>query len=164
MKELLLSYARYHAWANDQLLQVMQSMPEEQWTREVPSSFPSLRKTLLHVLDAESIWWQRMQLQEKIVRPSDNFGGDGVAIAQALRKTDQQWLEFVQKAGEHVFTHEFIYADLRKQQQKSMVSNVLLHLFNHGTYHRGQVVTMLRQLGVTTIPATDYILWTRLKK
>lgn len=163
MKELLLSYARFNAWANEQLLQAVLTLPEEQWSREVPSSFPSLRKTLLHVIDSESIWWQRIQLQEKIVRPSDSFGGDGAAIAQALRRIDQQWLDFVQKSGEHMFSHEFIYFDLRKQQQKSRVSDVLLHLFNHGTYHRGQLVTMLRQLGVTTIPATDYILWTRRK-
>jgi uncharacterized damage-inducible protein DinB len=40
---------------------------------------------------------------------------------------------------------------------------MLLHVFNHGTYHRGQLVTMLRQLGIENIPATDFIVWSREK-
>ncbi|MGZ3851281.1 MAG: DinB family protein [Flavisolibacter sp.] len=40
---------------------------------------------------------------------------------------------------------------------------MLLHAFNHGTYHRGQLVNMLRQLGVDKIPGTDFIAWSRRK-
>ncbi|RYY89152.1 MAG: hypothetical protein EOO15_07000 [Chitinophagaceae bacterium] len=164
MKSLLLSYAQYNVWANDLLLQAIRPLTTEKLTQEVASSFPSLRQTLLHVMDAESIWWQRLQLQEKVIRPSESFAGDTEALALAIRKLDQQWLDFVHKSGEHVLTHEFIYLDWKRQQHKSVTAQMLLHVFNHNTFHRGQLVTMLRQLGETAIPATDYILWTRLKK
>ncbi|TCZ67727.1 DinB family protein [Flaviaesturariibacter aridisoli] len=159
MKELLLSYAQYNAWANEALLGAICALPAEQQERELVSSFPSLRRTLLHLLDAASIWWQRVQLQEKVVRPSDSFGGDGDALALALKKIDAQWLEFVQKAGEHVLQHEFIYLDSKRVQHKSVTGHVLQHLFNHATYHRGQLVTMLRQVGAPTVSNTDYIAW-----
>ncbi|GAA4333897.1 DinB family protein [Flaviaesturariibacter amylovorans] len=161
MKELLLSYAGFNAWANGLLLDVLRPLPAELLDRELPSSFPSLRRTVLHLLDAESIWWQRLQLQERIVRPSETFEGDFDSLADALQSVDQQWLQWVQKANAHQLMHEFIYRDLRGQSQKSMVAYVLQHLINHGTYHRGQLVTLLRQVGVTTVPSTDFIAWTR---
>lgn len=164
MKELLLSYAHYNAWANDTLLQPVRLLSDAQLDQELVSSFPSIRRTLLHLLDAAGIWWQRVQLQEKITRPSEHFTGDGAALVQAIQKIDQQWLELVQRSNEHVFHHEFIYKDFRGVQHKSETGHVLQHLFNHAAYHRGQLVTMLRQVGVTTIPNTDYIGWTWLKK
>ena len=75
MKILLTQFAAYHVWANQQLLDVMQPLPQSLKDQKVVSSFDSLTKTLLHIWDAESIWWQRMQLQEQIVRPSDGFAG-----------------------------------------------------------------------------------------
>lgn len=164
MKELLLSYAQFNAWANGLLLDVIATLTTEQQEQAIVSSFPTVRSMVLHLLDANSIWWQRIQLQEKILRPSQNFEGDFTAVYAALRKVDGQWVEYVQKANDHLFTHEFQYFDLKKQPQKSMVQDVLVHLFNHGTYHRGQLVMMLRQLGVEKIPSTDYIAWTRLRK
>jgi uncharacterized damage-inducible protein DinB len=163
MKELLLSYAAYNAWANDLLLGTIGALPEAAQRREVVSSFPSLRATMLHMLDAESMWWQRVHLQEKVTRPSETFEGDGAALSTALRKLDGQWLDFVARSGEHVFTHVFHYQNTKREQFKQPVCQVLQHLFNHNTYHRGQLVTMLRQLGVEKIPGTDYILFTRKK-
>jgi uncharacterized damage-inducible protein DinB len=163
MKELLLSYAGHNAWANDQLLGAIAALTPAQQQQELVSSFPTVQRTLLHLVDSNTIWWQRLQLQEKITRPSDSFEGDFAALAQILRKIDSQWLEYVQRSHEHVFTHEFIYRDNKGVQHKSPVWQVLQHLFNHGTFHRGQLVTMLRQLGLQKIPATDYIVYAREK-
>ncbi|RYY99176.1 MAG: hypothetical protein EOO11_05835 [Chitinophagaceae bacterium] len=163
MKDLLLPYASFHAWANGLLLDALRPLPPATLDQEIVSSFPSLRRTVLHMLDAESIWWQRLQLQERIVRPSEVFEGDFNALAGSLQGLDQQWLQWVQKATAPQLVHEFIYLDLKRQPQKSMVAHVLQHLFNHGTYHRGQLVTMMRQAGATTIPNTDFIAWTRKK-
>jgi uncharacterized damage-inducible protein DinB len=163
MKELLLSYAAYNAWANGLLLDVIRVLPEETQRKEVVSSFPSLRATLLHLMDAESMWWQRLQLQEKVTRPSETFEGDGRMLAAAIQQLDQQWLEYVTRSGEHVLEHVFHYQNTKREQFKQPVWQMLQHLFNHSTYHRGQLVTMLRQVGVEKIPGTDYIAFTRKK-
>ncbi len=163
MKEVFVQYAAYNLWANRLLLTLIETLPEEQQTAEIVSSFPSLAKTALHLLDAESIWWQRIKLQELVLRPSDGFIGDFMAVSKALQQQDKQWLDWVIVCNDHGFLHEFIYFDSKKQRFKQPVHQVLLHLFNHSTYHRGQMVTMLRQLKIDKIPSTDFIAWSRKK-
>ena len=113
--------------------------------------------------DAESIRWQRLKLQEKIDRPSDTFSGDITTLVTLLQQQNRHWQDWVASASEHALQHEFIYYNSRKERFKQPVFQMLLHLFNHGTYHRGQLVTALRQLGVEKIPQTDFIVWSRKK-
>ena len=165
MKELLFPFSQYHVWATGLLLDAIQALPPEQQQAEVPSSFNSLYKTILHLWDAESIWWQRLKLQERITRPSEGAYATINDVSNGLLQQSRQWRDWVANAQEHMLQHEFIYQNSKKEQFKQPVYEMLLHLFNHGTYHRGQLVTMLRQLGVETIPATDFIIWSRkLKK
>ncbi len=161
MKELLLQYAAYNVWANQQLLTVINSLPPEKQTTTVIGSFDSLHKTVLHLWDAEYIWWQRLKLQERINRPSDTFEGSTQEASQMLLQQNSQWHEWLQNAPEHTLQHVFHYQNTKREQFKQPVYQMLLHMFNHGTYHRGQLVTMLRQLGVEKLPATDFIVWSR---
>jgi len=163
MKELFIQYAAYNSWANALLFATIGSLTEGQQKAELKSSFPSLYKTVLHMLDAESIWWQRIKLQERIEVPSQTFtGGMKDLITQSLQQ-NKQWHEWISNTNEHGFQHEFIYFNLKKERFKQPVYQMLLHLFNHGTYHRGQLVTVLRQLGIEKIPPTDFIVWSRKK-
>lgn len=160
---MLLQYAAYNLWANGQLLELVAGLPVEQQVQEVASSFPSLRQTVLHMLDAESIWWQRIRLQERVVRPSDSFEGTLKDAVQQIAHLDRQWQEWIGAAQEHTLQHVFLYANSKREQFKQPTFQMLLHLFNHNTYHRGQIVTLLRQLGITKIPPTDFIIWSRKK-
>lgn len=161
MKEIFLQYAAYTTWANGLLLNAVQMLGEDQQKAELRSSFTSLYKTFLHLLDAESIWWQRMKLQEKIERPSDSFSGNMQALGDRLLQQNRLWQDWVNNASEAALQHEFIYFNSKKERFKQPVYQVLLHLFNHSTYHRGQIVTMCRGLGVEKLPPTDFILWAR---
>ena len=158
-----MQYASYSLWANGSLLSLIEKLTEEQQQAAVQSSFPGLYKTVLHLLDAESIWWQRMKLQERIERPSEHFAGNFPELSKRLLQQNKQWLEWVSGLNERGLQHEFIYFNSQKERFKQPVYEVLLHLFNHGTYHRGQLVTILRQLGVEKIPSTDFIAWSRRK-
>ncbi|MBD0289476.1 MAG: DinB family protein [Flavisolibacter sp.] len=164
MKELLLQFSTYNIWANELLLCTITKLPEEKQKQVVPSSFESLFKTLLHMWDAESIWWQRMKLQERIVAPGENFSGTMNEIATGLLNQNRQWQAWVSDAQERMLEHVFQYQNSKREQFKQPIYQMLLHLFNHGTYHRGQLVNMLRQLEVSPIPQTDFIVWSRRKK
>lgn len=164
MKEILDQLAAYNVWATTRLVDVIKSLPEEDQTRELTSSFPSLYKTLLHMWDAESIWWQRVKLSEHVVPPSANFKGSTIDVSAALIHQGELWKSWIEKSRNASFEHEFIYYNLRKERFKQPVYEMLLHLFNHGTYHRGQLVCMLRELGITEIPQTDLIVFQRKKK
>ena len=62
--------AAYNIWANQRILEVILALPEEKQKQELPSSFKSLYHSVLHMWNAENIWWQRMKLQERITKPS----------------------------------------------------------------------------------------------
>jgi uncharacterized damage-inducible protein DinB len=117
----------------------------------------------LHLWDAESIWWQRMKMLEQIYRPSESCCSDIKDVSNGLMQQGKQWHDWVINAQEHMFEHEFIYYNSKKEKHKQTVSQVLMHIFNHATYHRGQLVTILRQLGIQEIPQTDFIVWCRKK-
>ena len=161
MKELLQQYASYHLWANGLLLDAVDQLPAGQQHRELASSFNSFYKTILHIWDAESVWWQRMKLQERINLPSEIFAGTVKDLIGSLLQQNMQWQDWISNAQEHMLQHEFIYQNSKKESFKQPVYQMLLHLFNHGTYHRGQIVSMLRQVGVEKIPQTDFIVWSR---
>lgn len=163
MKELLSQLASYHIWANQSLFEIIYALPPEKHTIEVPSSFCSLQKTIVHMWDAESVWWQRLKLQERITVPGDLFTGDLKEAAAALMQQSKKWKEWISEAQEPMLLHVFQYQNTKKEQFKQPVFQMLLHVFNHGTYHRGQLVTILRQLQVTKIPPTDFIVWSRRK-
>jgi uncharacterized damage-inducible protein DinB len=163
MKELLVQFAGYNLWSNQLLFNTIESLAEEKQHQEINSSFPSLYKTVLHMLDAESIWWQRLKLQEGITRPSEHFSGDMKELTRQLLQQNRTWQEWVAGASEPQLLHQFKYQTTKRESFKQPVFQMLLHLFNHGTYHRGQIVTMLRQLGVDKIPSTDFIVWSRKK-
>lgn len=163
MKEILIQLSSYHFWANSLLLDLINQLPEEKQKQEVASSFTSLYQTLLHMLNAESIWWQRMKLQERIVVPGENFSGDMKELSILFLHQNRQWNHWIVNASEHQLQHVFQYHNSKREQFKQPVYQMILHVFNHGTYHRGQLVNILRQLGIEKIPATDFIVWARKK-
>ena len=164
MKELLGQYAVYNTWANQKLIECIQGQPEEIAVKEIPSSFKTLQSTLLHMWDAESIWWQRMKLQEGTVAPSTNFKGTTRDVVTALQHQNKLWENWIGNASPAALDHVFMYYSTKGEPFKMPVFQMLMHVFNHGTYHRGQLVNMLRQLGVQKIPQTDFVVWTRSKK
>lgn len=163
MKEILLQLALYNNWANNLLLGAIKNLPQEFYEKEVASSFNSLQKTILHMWNAESIWWQRMKLQERIIEPIENFNGNMQDAITGLTEQNRQWKEWIANASDHHVNHVFQYQNKKGEQFKQPRYQMLVHLFNHGTYHRGQLVTMLRQLGIDKIPQTDFIVWSREK-
>ena len=164
MKELLKQLSVYNIWATQKLVEVILSLDEEKQNRQLPSSFNSLYNTLLHMWDAENIWWQRMKLQERIIAPSENFNGTIEDICNNLLQQERQWEVWISNASELSIDHVFAYTNTKREHFKQPIYQMLLHVFNHGTYHRGQIVNMLRQLGVEKIPQTDFIVWSRKKK
>ena len=164
MKETLAPYASYNLWANRLMTDAVLQLPEVDQHQVVPSSFPSLYTTILHLWDAESIWWQRLKLHERLVIPSEAFNPTIQEAVNGLINQSVQWEEWVNQANDMQLRHVFAYQNSRREQFKQPVAQMLQHVFNHGTYHRGQLVTIMRTLGHTRIPATDYILWSRRKR
>jgi uncharacterized damage-inducible protein DinB len=164
VKALLEQYAAYNIWANQRLLETILTLPESQLQQELSSSFASLYSTLMHLWDAESIWWQRIKMHDIVTAPSVHFKGSTRDVAAALLHQNNLWHSWIQTATPAALEHVFHYQNSKKEKFRQPTYEMLLHMFNHATYHRGQMVTMLRTLNVTTIPATDFIVYTRTNK
>lgn len=156
MKHIMQQCSAYTAWANKKLFDCIAILPEETINQEITSSFPSIRLTVLHMWNAESIWWQRLKLQERVEPPAPSFTGEFAMLQKISSAQSLEWAAWVKKATEVQLQHVFAYRRSKKEEIKKPVYEVLLHLFNHASYHRGQLVTMLRQVGVSNIPQTDF--------
>jgi len=161
MKELLDQYAIYTGWAHKRLLDVINTLSAEQQHQEVISSFSSLYKTVYHVWGAETVWLRRFS-KEIAVAPEDRFNGSMAELSDGLMEVDQQLLRCVLSKTEEELMGTLAYSNLRGQPFNQPLNILLMHVFNHSTYHNGQLVTMLRQLHADNIPETDFVAWSRL--
>lgn len=153
--DLLQELVAYHYWANDQILQAVAALSVEEYSRDLRSSFPSIQATLAHMMSAEAIWLGRW-LGEPLPRVE-------VAEIPTPAAARARWATLEERL--RAFAARLSQADLDRVQRMQTSAGVpyehslgqMLHqVLNHGTYHRGQVVTMLRQVGAEA-PATDLI-------
>lgn len=163
MKQLLQQYAAYNVWANKIITERIVQLPEAVIYNEIPGSFPSIYKTVVHLMDVESVWWQRLKLAEHPQWPGIGFKGNFEELSKELLSLSKQWNDWILNSNETNLIHVFAYHNSKKEYFKQPVYEMLIHLFNHQTFHRGQLVTMLRQNGIEKIPATDFIVFSRKK-
>jgi uncharacterized damage-inducible protein DinB len=159
MKEILLDYAGFNAWAQEQILKFVCELTPEQQHQEVVSSFSGLYKTLLHVWVAENAWFKRLGGESPLPISYDPFSGSTKDLSQALEALDQQLVTWIGNQNAAALGEILNYVNFKGEKQERAIYRVVMHAINHATYHRGQVVTILRQLGVENIPATDFNIW-----
>ena len=155
----------YSIWANDTLVERLKKLDDAILHQEVKSSFPSIAKTLLHMWDAEVVWLKRFQGVSLTDWPSKNFNGTTTDLLNGVLKSSRDIQAFVASGGERLVKGTIRYKNLKGNEFEDPVEPILYHIVNHGSYHRGQITTMLRELGVTDLASTDIILyWRSLKK
>jgi uncharacterized damage-inducible protein DinB len=158
MKELLTQYANYNIWANKRMIDALLKLTPEQLDRHIESSFSSIRKTAYHSWGAEDVWWQRIQLIENWRYVGNDLDTPIEEVCEKWAKVSNDLKLFIEKQyDDAAFEHVFQYYDSEKVSWKQQVGHVLHHVFNHATYHRGQIITMLRQVGESKIPYTDFM-------
>jgi uncharacterized damage-inducible protein DinB len=163
VKELLLRYALYNRWAHKRLLDLINALTTEQQHVTIPSSFDSLYKTVFHIWGAESLWLGRLN-KEPIKISGDPFNKSMENLSGALETLDHQWVDWFTSKEDNQLTEKIHYTNMAGQAFFEPYDLLLLHIFNHNTYHNGQLVTMLRALGVDKIHSTDFVAWTRLEE
>ena len=158
MKALLYQFARYNLETNSLFGTTLGSIPDEVLHADMKNSFPSIFKTYLHLLDGEAIWWQRLQNQQSIILPSVNFTGGISAGNIALKIQSQLWVNWILNATEAELDQILVFVNAEGVAVSQKVSQVVIHLFSHQGYHRGQIITMLRQQGITqNLPGAGFI-------
>jgi uncharacterized damage-inducible protein DinB len=162
--KIINSLTEYNYWANELLLSLIEKeITEEMLDHEIISSFPSLRNTIMHIWDAEFIWLKRLNGIVSMSWPGNTFSGNFIQMKKELLLNSQAFRDFVRNMDETTFNSTFTYKNSEGKEFSNPIWQSVHHCMNHSTYHRGQVVTMMRQLGLTKIPATDFIVYCRIK-
>ncbi len=150
----------YNAWANRRILDACAALPSEQFTRPLGSSFPSIRDTLAHITAGEWIWTQRWRGESPAAPPEWVKTADAKDLGERLSALDGELLEFASRLSSDDLARPIAYRNLSGESSSQPIWQPLQHLANHSTYHRGQIVTMLRQVGAKA-PHTDLIVFYR---
>lgn len=153
----------YHIWANERVFRRIRELPEDVAERRIPSIFPSVAEVLAHLYVVDNIWLRAMQ-------------GDGFELVMA---SAEQWRQ--EARGRSVADLESLFYETEKRYRaffgtlsdpdavllsphprfgtlRTTYADVVRHVVNHGTYHRGNIAAMLRQMGYVGTP-TDYMFY-----
>ncbi|HEY7353716.1 MAG TPA: DinB family protein [Terriglobales bacterium] len=141
----------YNAWANRRSLAAVEKLTTEQFLQPMGSSFSSVRDTLAHIYGAEWMWLERFQGRSPSALPNLNQFPDITSLRCTWEAQEARLLSFVRGLTQADLDREVEYKTLNFGMYKNPMWQSMLHLINHGTYHRGQVTTLLRQMGAKPI-------------
>lgn len=153
----------YHNWANQRLLHHLKELPEPVWKQEVQSIFPTIEAVIRHVYQVDHVWLYTMEGRtfEEVVEAVSGMN------EETKDWTLDEWI------SRHTALSSQILSFLEQQRDLHAISSyrhphfgelrvsfaeIVQHIVNHGTYHRGNLTVMLRQLGCSGV-STDYIFY-----
>ena len=146
----------YNSWANRRQLDACVMLSDQQFTRDLGSSFRSVRDTVAHIMGAEWIWLERWHGRSPSALPAADQFANLASLRARWGEIGVALLQFVRGLSAEDLDRIIEYQNLQGHRFAYPLRAMLQHLVNHGTYHRGQVTTMLRQLGA--VPrATDFL-------
>ncbi len=162
MKHSAIQQHNYHCWANNRFFKHLKTLSSEIYTQEIESVFSSISEVITHVYRVDGMWLsvmsgdsfeETMQFIKKLETQSKDKGlGKMQKLYKELAREYASFFES-QDLDEVISIEHPRYGSL-----ETAVSELVQHVVNHGTYHRGNITAMLRQQGETGIP-TDYIFY-----
>jgi uncharacterized damage-inducible protein DinB len=164
MKSHFALMADYNAWANGRLYGMASRLPDEQYRRDVGAYFKSLHGTLNHILCADLIWMRRLTgAGEHPTKLGTIVFDDFPSLSAARQHEDQRIIAYVESLSDAQLEETWTYHTLKGTPQKQRRREILAHLFNHQTHHRGQAHAALTILGVAEPDGLDLLLmqWER---
>lgn len=157
LKKALQELAQYNIWANTKYITWAETLSEDQWKMPILSSFNSIEKTCLHTLCAEKIWFERLSHHEQPEWIMDSYTGSKTELLNLWMSYSEKLLSLIENQSEAQLNEFFSFTNLAGAYSSMEVYKAFMHVFNHSTYHRGQLTTMYRQAGFTDISTSDLI-------
>jgi uncharacterized damage-inducible protein DinB len=150
----------YNYWARDRQLKACAALNEEQFLRPMGNSFSSVRDVLAHMIFAEWAWLERWLGRSPTTADREQVAPERFPTLASVR---DRWGELERKLRSYLFelderalNQPLIYTNWRGEICTYPLGQTIFHVVNHQTYHRGQITTLLRQLGAEA-PAIDYL-------
>ncbi|HKY45259.1 MAG TPA: DinB family protein [Pyrinomonadaceae bacterium] len=155
----------YTEWANQLAMDAAAKLPEEDLRRDVGISHKSIFGTLLHMAGAEWIWLERWNGRspakaEAWSQWTTETCADLATLTERWRNVIDLRTQFISRLNGEQLEAELAFKLLSGDPSSMRLIHQMQHIVNHSTMHRGQVVGMIRQLGIDP-PATDLIFYIR---
>ena len=160
-KEIQLLY-EYDKWADGKLLEVIATLSADNYKKDLGSSFGGIHGTFVHILSANLVWLDRWRGKTPLPLKVDELP----SVEAVKKHWDTYGLEiknFLLALTDETLNESLIYVDFKGNNFANLLYQLMQHKVNHSTYHRGQIVTMLRQLNVGAV-STDLITYIRQKE
>lgn len=147
MKEHFIRVSQYNQWSNRRVLEGLKN-------QTVPEKATAL---LSHIVLAESVWQMRLFAQPITTGIFEVLSLE--QIEETMSRNEAGWASLLDSTTD--FSQKLDYKMLNGTPMQSSFADILTHIFNHGTYHRAQIATHMRQAGLDPA-ATDFITFSRL--
>ena len=161
MKTLLHTYVNYNLWANKKIADLLIKIDPALLKKEIKSSFPTLTKTIEHIWGAETIWLSRLNGASLTSFPQ--AADDLDTFIKHFLSSSESFVSFISNKEHDFFSNPLSYTDTKGNAYTNVPWQIVMHCMNHSTFHRGQIITMLREVGITSLPSTDMIAYFREK-
>ena len=155
-KNYFLELAQYNIWANQKMIYWLSQINEEQWSQKLIGSFDSIETTAIHTAGAEKVWFERLHDQAQPFLTL-TFKGNKSDLIEIWKNASENLKNYVYEIYEGDLKESFTYKSIKGEGFSKVRYQAIAHVFNHSTYHRGQLVNYLRQVGFTEIDTTDLI-------
>lgn len=155
----------YHAWANTRLFNRLKELPnyETIFNEQIQSVFPSIKDTFVHIYITDQVWLhilhgksmsEVIQNREKLRKQIETKSLH--ELEKMFENMANQYKEFLSRIQDvnTVFVIENPYAGALD----TSILELVQHVVNHGTYHRGNITAMIRQLGYSST-MMDFVLY-----
>lgn len=153
--------AGFNMWANNIVCGWMAQLSDAHWQQHIVSSFNSIEQTTLHIASAEQAWLERFQGKQDIVWQQPVFKGTKAEVVSFWNTASQGLYDFISTFDESRLQEHLHFKRLNGEPYSMPWYQLFAHVINHSTYHRGQLVTMLRQAGFEGTGSTDLLLYFR---
>lgn len=159
-KAAMLRLLAYNDWANHRILRAVATLTVDEYRRDMKSSHGGVRGTLAHTLGAEWIWLERWKGVSPIRGIDEAEFPDVMALRERWNRIQEHREVWARSLGENAGDDVIRYTNLAGQPNESPLLYLVQHQVNHSSYHRGQVITFIRQLGGKAV-GTDMVTWDR---
>ncbi|MFA1822652.1 DinB family protein [Virgibacillus oceani] len=163
MKHRALQLYDYHIWSNNRFFERLKELPHSVYTQEIQSVFPTIAETLVHIYMTDTIYLGVMrensmdEVQASIIQAQERIKDKGLeemeALYAELAKLYKDFFNSQEDMDKPIAAEHPIFGRL-----ETRLAELLHHVVNHGTYHRGNITAMIRQQGYSSVP-TDYIMY-----
>ncbi len=163
MKAILCNYLQYNLWANEKICKYLANVNELDIASDKQNEFMTIKKIIMHIADAEQTWMARIEGKNVPHMHNLDISGSFAGICGILRKNSQNLSDLISTKSDQFFLESTEYINLKGKKFSQNNAEIILHCMNHSTFHRGQVICMLRHVGYTDQSASDFIMFLREK-